>query len=140
MNENLFRELTFYTLAHGDSAFIHQHVVDAYAAQNAEATTKPIAITFALIGLYLYLEHGFTGRQVQLAHIRMARHRKLWLTFPLLEDRGDIQISDVLAVKPGAARDAAIRTWCESVWQTWSHAGPAIAALTHAELGVRIPK
>jgi Family of unknown function (DUF5946) len=139
MNEDLFHELTFYTLAHGDSAFIHQHVVDTYAAQNAEATTKPIAITFALIGLYLYLEHGFTGRQVQRAHMRMARHRKPWLTFRLQEGRGNIQISDVLAAKPGAARDAAIRAWCESVWKSWSHARPEIAALAHTELGVRIP-
>ena len=30
--EELFHELSFYTLAHPDPAFIHQHIVDAYAA------------------------------------------------------------------------------------------------------------
>jgi hypothetical protein len=136
--EDLFHELTFYTLDLGDSAFIHQHVVDAYAAQHAEASTKPITITFGLIGLYLYLEHGFTGRQVQQAHMRMGRHRKPWLTFSLPKDRGNIQISDVLAAKPGSDRDTAIRAWCESVWQAWAHARPEISALAQAELGVKI--
>lgn len=138
--EALFHELAFYTLAHGDPAFIHQHVVDAYAAQNADCVTKPITITFALIGLYLYLEHGFTGRQVQLAHMRMARHRKPWLSFPLPGERGNIQVSDVLAAEPGACRDAAIRTWCESVWRAWAHARAEIAALAHSELGVSISR
>ena len=39
-----YEELAFYTLAHGDPAFIHQHVVDAWMLQTADETTKPIAI------------------------------------------------------------------------------------------------
>ena len=138
--DDLFHELTYYTLAHPDPFFIHQNVVDAYAAQHADSTTKPIAITFALIGLYLCIEHGFTGRQAQLAHMKMARHRKPWLTLPLPERRGDVTISDVLAEPPGPERDAAIRRWCESVWHAWSHARPAIAALAQSELGVELAK
>jgi hypothetical protein len=53
---DLFHELSFYTLSHGDPAFIHQNSVDAYTAQHADETTKPIAVVFALIGLYLHLE------------------------------------------------------------------------------------
>jgi hypothetical protein len=134
--DHLYDELAFYTLAHPSRDFIHQNVVDAYAAQQATETTKPIAVTFALIGLYLCLEHGFTGRQAQLAHMKMARRRKPWLTLPLPEYRGDIQITDVLAAAPGPARDDAIRRWCESVWQSWSHAHSTVAALAQTELGV----
>jgi hypothetical protein len=133
---HLYHELTFYTLAHPSPDFIHQNVVDAYTAQHADATTKPIAVTFALIGLYLCLEHGFTGRQAQLAHMKMARHRKPWLTLPLPDDRGDVTIIYVLAATPGPARDVAIRRWCASVWQSWSRAHPAIATLAQSELGV----
>ena len=31
-----FHELSFYTLAHRDPTFIHQHIVDAYTAQHAD--------------------------------------------------------------------------------------------------------
>ena len=37
-----YEELCYYTLAHGDPAFIHQHVVDAFAAQTADENIKPI--------------------------------------------------------------------------------------------------
>ena len=46
-----YDELQCYTLARGDLAFIHQHVVDAWAAQHADERTKPIGLTFALVGL-----------------------------------------------------------------------------------------
>jgi hypothetical protein len=49
-----YNELLYYTLCHQDIGyFIHQHVVDAYTAQTADNNTKPIAIIFALVGLYL---------------------------------------------------------------------------------------
>jgi hypothetical protein len=32
----VYYEITYYTLSKNDSCFIHQHVVDAYAAQNME--------------------------------------------------------------------------------------------------------
>jgi len=31
--QEIYTELSYYTLAHGDAAFIHQHVMDAFAAQ-----------------------------------------------------------------------------------------------------------
>src|SRR6185295_5352013 len=61
--------LCCYTLERGDAAFIHQHVVDAFIAQNAGEHTKPIGLAFALIGLYLHLERGFSGKQVQRVHM-----------------------------------------------------------------------
>jgi len=49
-DHDLYNELAFYTLAHPDPAFIHQNVVDAFAAQHADESSKPIYIVFALIG------------------------------------------------------------------------------------------
>jgi Family of unknown function (DUF5946) len=66
--EERYYELSYYTLGHKDPGFIHQHIVDAFAAQTANQNTKPIKVAFALIGLYLYLEKDYTGKEVQLAH------------------------------------------------------------------------
>lgn len=61
-DQEAYNELCYYTLPHGDPAFIHQHVVDAYAAQNVSEKDKPIKLTFALAGLFLYVDKQFTGR------------------------------------------------------------------------------
>jgi hypothetical protein len=136
-DHDLYNELAFYTLALGDPEFIHQHVVDAYAVQNANPETKPIAIVFGLMGLYLHLEKNFTGRQVQRAHMQMARQRKHW-TAPPMPDRQSaaIRIIDVVATSPGPERDAMIHRWCQAVWQDWQHARPEIVSLAHDLLGV----
>ena len=135
-DQDLYNELAFYTLAHVDPAFIHQNVVDAFAAQTAGETTKPITIVFALIGLYLYVEKGYTGKQVQRAHMQLAKYRRQWFMPALPLDRGAIRIQDVLAVAPGPARDAMIRKWCESAWQPWSASRQQIVDLAKGELGV----
>src|SRR5215813_12398106 len=96
-----YDELCAYSLTHGDPAFIHQHVVDAYAAQHADAETKPITLTFALIGLYLMVERNFTGKQVQRVHMLLARRRKQWPTFALPEHRGSLTPNAVMDAKPG---------------------------------------
>jgi hypothetical protein len=133
---DLFHELSFYTLSHADPAFIHQNSVDAYTAQHADETTKPIAVVFALIGLYLHLEKHFTGKQVQLAHMRMAKVRKEWPRLPLPEQAASITVADVVAAEPGPACDAMIRKWCESVWKVWVAARPHVVEVARAELGV----
>jgi hypothetical protein len=115
-----FYELSYYTLAHPDPAFIHQHIVDAFIAQTAGPDTKPIGVAFALIGLCLYLEKNFTGKQVQLAHMALGRRKREWPKFDLPEVRGEITIADVLNEPAGPQRDAKIREWCASVWQAYS--------------------
>ena len=132
----LFRELSFYTLDHPDPAFLHQNSVDAFTAQHADAGTRPIAVAFALIGLYLHLEKNFTGRQVQLAHTRMARRRKQWPRFPLPTQPTSITVAGVLAAAPGPARDAMISAWCATVWGVWQPSRPQISALAKSELDI----
>ena len=111
-----YDELCGYTLTHGDPAFIHQHVIDAFAAQNATDTSKPIQVTFALVGLYLCVEKGFTGRQVQQVHRQLARRRGNWPSFTLPSTRGQLTAIDVMKAPEGPERDRAIHEWCAVVW------------------------
>jgi hypothetical protein len=94
-------ELSAYTLGHGDSSFIHQHVVDAFAAQHATPRSNAIGVAFALIGLYLHLERGYTGRAVQRTHMRLARKRRQWPTFDPPAERGALTVVDVMSSPPG---------------------------------------
>jgi len=121
VEEEAIHQLSAYTLNHGDPAFIHQHVVDAYAAQNANERTKPIAIAFALAGLYLHVEKNLTGRQVQLAHMKMAKNKRDWPSFTLPAGRGAITERDVLAAPEGSKRDAMIEEWAAAVWTAFRH-------------------
>jgi Family of unknown function (DUF5946) len=129
-----FYELSYYTLAHSDPAFIHQHIVDAFTAQTASADTKPIAVAFALIGLCLYLEKNYTGKQVQLAHMALTRRKREWPKFDLPESRGEISVTDVLNEPAGPLRDAKIREWCASVWQAYSESHSIVLELVSRRL------
>jgi hypothetical protein len=135
-DQDLYHELAYYTLAHQDPSFIHQNVVDAYAAQHADETSKPILVVFALIGLYLHLEKNYTGKQVQRAHMQLAKNRKQWVRPALPRERGAVAIADVLAAAPGEARDAMIRLWCASVWEAWKESRAQIVDLVRNELGI----
>ena len=118
-NENMFEELMYYTLSKYDEEFIHQHVVDAYAAQNADSRTKKIKIFFALAGLYLYLEKDYTGKEIQNAHVKMTKVTKDYPSIDLPAFRGELTIEDVLNELPGTNRDDMIRKWCQSVWKAY---------------------
>ena len=113
-------ELSYYTLAHPDPRFIHQHLVDAYGAQHVRQSKSTIGAAFALAGLYLAVESGLSGRQVQKMHMLMAKRSKTWPRFVPPPDLGRITVADVLAAKPGPARDAAMMDWAKSVWAAWA--------------------
>ena len=118
--EDVYHQLSAYTLQRGDATFIHQHVVDAFAAQRADGGTKPIKIAFSLAGLYLHVEQGYSGRQVQLAHMQLARRKRTWPTFVLPLHRGAMTVFEVMAQPPGAERDGAIHDWSVSVWDAFA--------------------
>lgn len=134
MSTDLYNELAFYTLSHPDSYFIHQNVVDAYTAQTANSDTKKIAVFFALAGLYLTLEKGFTGREVQLAHIKMTKNKKDIPHIHLPQDKGLITIRDVLNIPPGKERDIEIKKWCASVWEAYSSQRDIVIASTESSV------
>lgn len=124
-----FEELCAYTLTLHDPTFIHQHVVDAQAAQEADAQSKPIKVTFALVGLYLHLEQGLDGRAVQRAHMALARTGRSWPTWPLPDERGAMTAADVLAHPPGTERHQAIDDWCRAVWAAYASCHEAVAVI-----------
>jgi hypothetical protein len=124
-----YDELCAYTLTHGGAMFIHQHVVDAFAAQVADGRTTPITLTFALVGLYLHVERHFSGREVQQAHQRLARRKRAWPSFLLPRDRGSVTPADVLARAAGSERDEAIHAWCVSVWHAFRESEAAVEEL-----------
>lgn len=124
-----YEELQCYTLELGDSAFMHQHVVDAWAAQHADEKIKPIALTFALVGLHLHLERGFSGRKVQRAHMSLARHRRQWPSPAQPLERSAVTTVHVMAAAPGAQRAEAIDAWCASVWEAYRDCHDDIADL-----------
>ena len=132
--QEAYNELSYYSLAHPSPAFIHQHVVDAFAAQHADNETKPITIIFALVGLYLYVEKNRTGKKVQFAHMKLASGKKSWPTIALPEQRGDITVYDVLRAHPGKPRDDAIGKWCASVWEAYRDSRETIVGLVRDEL------
>ena len=127
--QETYNELCFYTLAHGDPSFIHQHVVDAFTAQNANEHTKPIGLTFALVGLYLHVEKKFSGKQVQRTHMQLAAHKGPWPPFDLPRDRGEIRVADVMAAPAGPERDRAIDGWCASVWEAFQESRATVDQL-----------
>ena len=128
-HEETYHELCAYTLAHGDASFIHQLVVDAWAVQTAEEASKPIGVAFSLAGLYLHVERGLTGRDVQRAHMKMAREKREWPRFQLPAHRGALTAADVMRAPAGPERDAAIHAWCASVWDACRGTRDAVISL-----------
>jgi hypothetical protein len=128
-DEERYNELALYTLEHKDPSFIHQYVVDAFAAQHADKDTKPITLAFALAGLYLHVEKNYSGREIQLVHMRMAKIKKDWPKFSIPNEKGHITIKDVLRARPGFKRDEMINKWSASVWSAWSKNKEKIMAL-----------
>jgi hypothetical protein len=81
--------------------------------------TKPIGLTFALIGLCLHLEQGFSGRQVQRVHMLLGQRKRTWPSFTLSRDRGDVTVIEVMRTPAGPDRDRMIDRWCASVWEAF---------------------
>lgn len=121
-------ELLIYTLSLGDEEFMHQHVIDVYAAQHSGGGMRPIQICFALIGLYLYLEYGYSGREVQRAHQKLAQRTKEWALLTHAQPIPTITVVDVLRSEPGVDRNARINEWARSVWAAWLPEHTKIAA------------
>ena len=119
-SEDAHQQVYVYTM--GRPGFILQHVVDAHAVQAGTAASKPISVVFGLVGLYLHVEKGWTGHQVQEAHMRLGRRKREWPRVNVPQERGSVTAVEVLAAAPGPERDSAIDEWCRSVWSACSPA------------------
>ncbi len=137
-DQEAYNELTYYTLEHAlrDKSFIHQYVVDAYAAQHANKSSKPVYIAFALAGLYLHIEKGYTGKQVQEAHMQLAKSKTALPSFSIPSHKAAIDIHQILKSAPGVKRDQTINKWSLAVWQMWKESHPKVISWIKSELGV----
>lgn len=131
----VYDELTAYTLSLRDETFPHQFAVDAYAAQHAGNNVKPIALTFALVGLYLACERDYPGIKVQKAHMLLARTAKLWPQWKLPEARASLTVLDVLKA-PEQERIGMLREWGKAVWRVWGSEQAKVAAFVQERLHI----
>jgi hypothetical protein len=127
----LYGELAAYNMSKNDPAFIHQLAVDAYGAQHSGGVTRNITTAFALIGLYLSIECGYTGRQVQKAHMELAKRRHDWPRFEPPHQTYSLTVFDVLRVEPGKKRDEMLKAWAEDVWKSWEHYHDWVRTICH---------
>ncbi len=126
--KQLYNKISAYTVSLQDKDFLHQLVVDTYAAQHVGAKMKSIMITFALIGLYLTFEHNYTGKQVQKAHMLLANQSKEWLSFILPKEKAPITVLSVIQ-SPDNMKQGMIKKWGRAVWDIWQPEHETIAAL-----------
>ncbi|HEX8729008.1 MAG TPA: DUF5946 family protein [Ktedonobacterales bacterium] len=133
--QRIHAELTGYTVMRGDPGFMHQHLVDAYAAQHANDSQPPITVAFALVGLYLTFEQGATGKQAQRMHMLLAQRSKQWPRFPRPAHTGALTVQDVIIAPPGPQRDEALLRWARSVWDAWAHEREAVKQMIDKVMG-----
>jgi hypothetical protein len=119
---DLFGQLSAYTLSHRGGTFIHQHAVDAWQAQHIGPASSNIGAAFSLIGLYLALEKGYTGRQVQIVHMELGKFKRDWPKLECPSVAATLTVMDVLNADRGEQRDAMLMKWAAAVWASWSHA------------------
>ncbi len=135
-DKEVYDQLSLYTLKNRDPQFIHQYIVDTYPAQHFQNYSKPITVYFSLVGLYLHFERGFTGKQIQEAHMQLSKLRKTWPRFDAPSMAGTMPISDVLQYPEGEERDHVITLWSKSVWDAWHEQYVAIASLVFRDLHI----
>ena len=106
-----------------------QLTIDTYGAQHAGGATPPIRVAYALAGLWLAIEHGFSGEEVRAVHRRMGHPTGSWPAFDAPPpDRDWMTVVDVAEVgvrqhsESGHARAA--QRWAEEVWAAWLEVAP----------------
>ncbi len=108
-----FGRLTAYNLQQASADFRHQLAVDTYAAQHPAPPAKRVTLWFALAGLHLALDEGWTGRQVQVAHQHLSHLDKVGPDLDHLVLQSGMTVRDVMAARPGDERDTALMDWTE---------------------------
>ena len=131
-----YNALCAYTLQLRDPTFLHQYVVDTWTVQNADSSIKPIALAFAMFGLYLAVEKGISGRQVQRFHMQMAKQRRSWPSLPLPQGSPSVTVLEVMQAPPGAQRDARILDLAAATWTCCTAARPAVVELAQTVCGI----
>ncbi len=112
----------------------HQLLADTYAAQHAGERTPAIGTAFALIGLHLALEFGWTGLEVRDAHQRLAAGYREWPAFQAPDRRGELTVLDLALAGTPEEHVQGLRALAAAVWGAWIESHAAVAALIEERL------
>lgn len=97
-------------------------------AQHAGAPSRPISSAFGLIGLYLALEHGWSGTAVRAAHQFLAQRYSTWPSFRRRVDGPVLTVADVAGASTPDEHASRVQAWARSVWNSWAPDHPQIRA------------
>lgn len=118
-------EVVAFNHAHPERlAVLHQTCVDAYGLQHAGPRSRPIGVAFALNGLYLVLERGFTGLQARDAHAYLARTVPSWPAFTPPAEPGDVTVCDVALAGSVGEHIERVQEWGRAVWSASTTRSP----------------
>jgi hypothetical protein len=114
----------FHTLAgihfdEADASFKHQIAIDCYGAQHIGGPSKPVTAVYALVGLCLHVERGFSGRQIQAAHMLLARTRSNWPTLSAPATHYRVTVDMVVAAGCASSRAQQLEAWAVCTWEAW---------------------
>jgi hypothetical protein len=113
----------------------HQLLVDTYAAQHAGDRSPAIATAFALIGLCLTLDHGWSGIDVRDIHQQLASRYRDWPSFSRPPGQVDTTIQDLALAGSPADYAAILQRWAGAVWAWWREEHRRVEALLGERLG-----
>lgn len=107
------------TLIAGSGDFIHQVALDAYVAQHCPGDARR-ALVYSLAGLYLVVEQGRTGRQVQQVHQALAMTRHPLLAMEPVDAHAAGTAADVLLQISHDGLVASVNGWAARVWHAYA--------------------
>jgi len=126
----VYAEVSGFEFEHPVMLRYHQLSVDAYGAQHGGAPATPIRLGYSLAGLWLALEHAFSGDEVRAVHQAMGHAEDWWPVFEPPVGRAWRTVRDVAeqGVRRGSSTGHATATtaWAEDVWRVWTSERPGV--------------
>ncbi len=113
---------------------LHQLTEDTYAAQHAGPNVPAIGVAFALIGLHLRLDLGWSGNAVRATHQYLAAHQRDWPKFDPPSARATLTVAHVSGSPTPLEHASRVRAWAASVWEAWSPEHAAVREWAHRAL------
>jgi len=99
---------------------LHQLTVDTYAAQHPGPNVPAIAVPFALVGLHLTLDEGWSGLAVRGAHGWLAEHHRSWPAFEPPDGFGALTADRVARAGSAEAHAHLVESWATATWAAWA--------------------
>ncbi len=134
-----YGRLTSFIAEHPEELAVWQQTaVDAFTLQHLRDSMPAIKQAFALNGLFMVFELGFTGLQARAAHGHLAETVRTWPTYERRDDVGDMTASDVsISSVDHCADDMA--SWGRTVWDAWGDVHDEVADATDRQLSGWLP-